>query len=86
MDLSGAAHRWGGAKKPHLPKTCNKYLTMMKLDTVTPYLKKIKKNMNHVTYPLSCADISIFSWKSANFVLSRNTDTDCILIHNFQFF
>ena len=39
--------------------------------------------MNHVTHPLSSADISIFSqkkiWKSANFAMSRNTDIDSIL-------
>ena len=39
--------------------------------------------MNHVTYPLSFADISIFHRKSADFAISRNTDIDCILIHNF---
>ena len=35
---------------------------MIKLGTVIPYLKKIKK------------------------YISRNTDIDCILIHNFYFF
>ena len=86
MEYFGAARRWGDAKKPHFTKTSNKYLRMMKLDIVTPYLNKIKKKLNHVTQPLSSANISIFSWKSANFALSRNTDTDCILVHNFQFF
>ena len=38
--------------------------------------------MNHVTQPQSSADISIFYRKSANFVTSRNTDIDGILIHN----
>ena len=27
-----------------------------------------------------------FYWKSANFGISRNTDIDCILIHNTYFF
>ena len=31
-----------GKKAPH-PKICNTYPTMMKLDTVIPYLKKIQK-------------------------------------------
>ena len=39
--------------------------------------------MNHVTHPLNSADISIFHQKSANYVISRNTDTDDILVHSF---
>ena len=31
----------GGGKKAPLPKICHTYPTMMKLGTVTPYLKKI---------------------------------------------
>ena len=50
---------------------------MMKLGTVIFYLKQIKNiYINHVTYLLSSADISIFHLKSANFATSRNTDTD----------
>ena len=41
--------------------------------------------MNHVTHPLNSADI-IFHRKSVNFAISRNTDIDCILIHNFYLF
>ena len=33
----------GGQKGPHLPKICHKYPTMMKLDTVIRYLKKVQK-------------------------------------------
>ena len=33
---------------------------------------------------LISADISIFFQKSSNFALSRNTDIDCILTHNFN--
>ena len=50
---------------------------------VIPYLKKIQKIYDHVTPPLSSADISIFYRKSVNFVISRTTDIDCILIYNF---
>ena len=39
----------------------------MKLDTVIPYLKKKKKNVNHVTHTLSSADTSIFSSESSKF-------------------
>ena len=42
-----------------------------------------KKYMNHVTHPLISADINIFHQRSAAFVVSRNTDINCILIHNF---
>ena len=38
------AHGWqGGQKAPPLPEICHTYPTMMKLGTVTPYLKKIQK-------------------------------------------
>ena len=39
----------------------------MKLGTVIPCLKKIQKYMNHVTYPLSSTDISIFSLEIRRF-------------------
>ena len=39
----GAAHRWRWDKKIPLPKICHTYPTMMKVGTVTPPLKKIKK-------------------------------------------
>ena len=37
------------------------YPTMIKLDTVIPYLKKFLKNINHVTHSLISAGINIFS-------------------------
>ena len=61
MGLFGAAHGWGEGKKAPFPKTCHTYPAMIKLGTVIPYLKKIQKYINHVTHPLSSADISIFS-------------------------
>ena len=42
MGLFGAAHGWGAKRLP-LPKICHTYPTKMKLGTVIPYLKKIKK-------------------------------------------
>ena len=80
MGIFRAAHGWGEVKKASLPKICHTYPTMMKLGTVKPYLK------NYVTHPLTSADISIFHRQSANFVISRNTDIDCILVHIFYFF
>ena len=42
MGIFGAAHGWG-AKRPPLPKMCHRYPTMMKIGTVIPCLKKIRK-------------------------------------------
>ena len=54
-------------RKGPLPKICQTYPAMMKLGTAIPYLKKAKKYMNHVTYPLSSADISTFSSEISKF-------------------
>ena len=70
----------GRSKRLTLPKICHTYPAMMKLGTVVPYLKKVPKNMNRVTHPLSSAD------KSANFAISRNTDMKWVFTHNFSFF
>ena len=83
MGFFGAAHGWGeGVQKgPLLPKICHKYPAMMKLGTVVRCLKKSQKK--YKSHSLCCADISIFYRKSANFAISKNTDIDCILTHNF---
>ena len=84
MGLFGAAHgSGGGGKKASLPKICRTYLAIIKLGTVISYLKKIKKYLNHVTHPLCSAEISVFSPEISKFAISRNTNIDCILIHNF---
>ena len=50
MGFFEVAHGWGqGGKKDPFPKICHTYPRMMKLGTVIPYPKKIKKNMNDVT-------------------------------------
>ena len=43
MDFFGAAHGWGEAFCPPLPKIRHTYPTIMKLGTVIPYLRKIRK-------------------------------------------
>ena len=71
MGIFGTAHGWweGVAKRPSSLKS---------------YLKRSKKYMNQVTHPLTSADSRFFfHWKSANFVISRSTYIDCILVHNF---
>ena len=69
MRLFGA-HGWGGQKGP-FPKICHAYSTMMKLDAVIPYLKKIQKHIIHVTHLWSSGDISIFSPEVNNFCYIR---------------
>ena len=76
--------RMGRAKYPPPSKICHTYPTMMKLGTVIPYLKKIQKIYEWCyTPPEFCWHQHFFHQKSANFVISRNTDIDCILISNF---
>ena len=67
MGFFGGAHGWEGPLWPPLPKIPHTYPTMMKLDTVIPYLRKIQKMYNHVTHPLNSADISIFSAEISKF-------------------
>ena len=43
------AHGWEEGKKALLPKTCHIYLTLMKLGTVIPYLKKIQNIYIYLT-------------------------------------
>ena len=73
-DFLRAAHGWGAKakKSPPLPKICRTYPTMMKLDKVISYLKKISKKkiyiyIYHVTHHFSSADLSIFSQEISNF-------------------
>ena len=67
--LTDGGGRGGGQKTsgPSHPKICHRYSTMIKLDTVIPYLKRFKKCMNHVTHPLSSADITTFSPEISKF-------------------
>ena len=76
----------GVGKKAPLPKKCHTHREMMKLSTIISYLKKIQKYI-WITWDTSWVLLTstFFHWKSANFVISRNTGKDCILINNFQF-
>ena len=58
--------RGGRQKDRPSPKPVT-HPTMKKFGTVVPYLKKIQKNINHVTHLLSSASISIFSLEISNF-------------------
>ena len=57
----------GEPKRLPLPKICHTYPTIMEFGTAIPYLKKIQKYINHVTHPLSSADISSFSLEISKF-------------------
>ena len=77
--------RMGGKKVPH-PKICH---TSCNNETWHNYTlpKEDPKNIwitGHIPWVLLTS--ALFYWKSANFGISRNTDVDCILIHNFKFF
>ena len=87
MDLFGSPDWWGGrgAKRFPLPKICHKYSAMMKLGIVLPYLMKIQKMYKSRDTPLdSCWHQSFFTVNQHIFLArSRNTDIDCISVHNF---
>ena len=71
-------------KNAQLHKICHTYPKIMKLGAVIPYLMKIRKiNKSRDTAIKFYWHQYFFHQKSATFVISRNTDIDCILIHNF---
>ena len=61
----GAAHGCGGAKRPLLHKICHIYPAMMKLSTVTPYLKKVQTIYESRDAPLE------FSWNQHFFTRNQ---------------
>ena len=73
---------WMGGQKSLLSKICHAYSTMMKIGIVTLYLRRAKKHIDQVAYPLISADISIFSLDISNFYYIKKTDIDSILINN----
>ena len=75
-----------GQKDPSSLKSVRHILQWWNLAQLYLTLSRSKKYKNHVTHTLRSADISIFHQKSATFVISRNSDRDCILIHNSNFF
>ena len=52
MGFFGAAHGWGMAKRPPLPKFCYTHPTMMNLGTVILYPTKIQKIYESPDTPL----------------------------------
>ena len=75
----------GVAKRPLSLKSVTHILEWWNLAQLHLTYRGPKKHKDRVTHHLSSADISIFHRKSLIFVIARNTDKDCILIHNFYF-
>ena len=81
----------GGAKRSaRLAKIFHRYPTMMKLGTVIPYLKKTQKIYeSRETTPDLCWHQHFFTGIRHTLLcqeIQRNTDLNCILIHNFEVF
>ena len=72
----------GRAKKPPLPKICHTCRTIMKFSIYT-LPKEDWKNIWITCHTPWVLLTVFFHRKSANFPISRNTDIDCILLHNF---
>ena len=64
------------------------YPTMMKLGTVSYTLPKEHPKNVWITWHTHWVLLTsaFFHRNSANFAISRNTDIDCISVHNFKFF
>ena len=56
-----------GEEKGNKFLTCKISLISYNEELCTVTLKRLKKNMNHMTQPLSPSDISIFSTEISNF-------------------
>ena len=85
MGLFGAAHWWGGGKKASLPKIQWSY------NDETWYKHVLhKEDLKYIWItwhtPWILLTSEFFQRKSANLAISRNTNIDCILVHNFCFF
>ena len=75
--------RIGDAKMPPLSlKSVTHNLQWWNLARLYLTERRFKTYINHVTHPLSFADISVFSQKSTTLIISRITNIDCILKHN----
>ena len=71
MGLFGAAHGWKGQKGSPLSKICHTSYNAEIWHSYTLLKEDPKKYMNHVTHPLSYADISIFLPEISKFCYIR---------------
>ena len=82
----GCSRMAGGQKGPPSLRSVTHILRWWKLAQLYLTRRRSKKYMNHVTHTWVLLTSAFFHQKSANFAISRNTDIDCILIHNFYLF
>ena len=79
--------RMGGQKGPPSLKSVKLILQWSNLAQLYLTQRRSKKIYESRDTPLEfCWHQHFFKRKSANFAISRNTDIDCILIHNFYLF
>ena len=87
MGIFGAAHGWGGGggQKNPLPslKSVRHILQWWNLAQLYLTWGRLKRHRNtqHTTWVFLKS--ACFHQKSANFVISRNKDIDCMVIHNY---
>ena len=75
--------RIGDAKMPPLSlKSVTHNLQWWNLARLYLTERRFKTYINHVTHPLNFVDISVFLQKSTTLIISRITNIDCILKHN----
>ena len=79
----GGGQKCPQPQKPLYLKAVTYILQWWNLEELHFTLRRPKKYMNHVTNPLSSAEIRIFYQKLATCLRWRNTDKDCILIQRF---
>ena len=81
-------HFWGCSRRGGLPKSPPSLKSVTHILQWWNALPKEDPKIYQLrdTPPEFCWNQHFFHQKSAYFVISRNTDIDCILIHNFLFF
>ena len=88
IGLFGAAHGWGGGVQKSSPPTKLWHISY-NVEIGHSYIlpKEDPKNI-WITWhtPAALLTSAFFHQKPANFAISRNTDIDCVLMHNFSFF
>ena len=72
MGFFGATHGWGRPKRPPSLKSVTHILQWWNFDQLYLTQRRSRKYMNHVTHPLSSADIRIFSPEISKFCYFKN--------------
>ena len=86
MGFFGAAHGWGGAQKAFPTPTLKSVSHILQRQNVAQLYLAWRRSKNiWITWhtPWVLLIFTFFHRKSASFAISRNTDEDSILIHDF---